>query len=89
MSDTITDVIPSALPPTEEELAAWRALSREDQIARYREALQAPDTQRISSTTMADIREAAHKRVAARCGSLFVLRLRAGRGHSAPDFCTL
>ena len=68
MSDTITDVTPSALPPTEEELVAWRALSREEQIARYREALEAPDTQRLSFATMAGIREAARQRLATRHG---------------------
>ena len=66
MSDIATRPIPSALPPTEAELAAWRALSRDEQLARYREALNAPDAARVGEATMADVLTAARKRVAAR-----------------------
>ena len=66
MSDIATRPIPSALPPTEAELAAWRALSRDEQLARYREALDAPDAARVGEATMADVLTAARRRVAAR-----------------------
>lgn len=68
MTDTTTRAMPSALPPSEAELAEWQALSREEQLARYREVLQHPDTQRISSATMSDIRAMAQQRAAARRG---------------------
>jgi hypothetical protein len=68
MTDTTTRPLPSALPPTEAELAAWQALSRDEQIARYREALQAPEAGRVSKATMADVLTAARQRVAARRG---------------------
>ncbi len=57
---------PSPLPPTEAELAAWHALSRDEQLARYREALHHPDCDRIIKATMADVLTRARKRVAAR-----------------------
>jgi hypothetical protein len=57
---------PSPLPPTEAELAAWHALTREEQVARHREALQHPDCQRISDASMTDVMAQARKRVAAR-----------------------
>jgi hypothetical protein len=65
MTEITTRALPSALPPTEEELAAWRALSRDEQLIRYRNALQAPDAARA---TMADVLTAARQRVAARRG---------------------
>jgi hypothetical protein len=68
MTETATHPFPSALPPTEAELAAWRALSRDEQLARYREALQAPDAQSVSKATMADVLATARQRVAARRG---------------------
>ena len=66
MSDIATRPIPSALPPTEAELAAWRALSCDEPLVRYREALNAPDAARVGEATMADVLTAARKRVAAR-----------------------
>ncbi len=48
MTETATRPLLSALPPTEAELAAWHALSREEQLAGFREALQAPDAGRVS-----------------------------------------
>jgi hypothetical protein len=68
MSEIATHPSPSALPPTEAELAAWQALSRDEQLARYREALLAPDAARVSEATMADVLTAARQRVAARRG---------------------
>jgi hypothetical protein len=47
MTEITTRALLSELPPTEAELAAWHGLSREEQFARYREALQAPDAGRV------------------------------------------
>ncbi len=55
MTDAKLRSPPSALPPTEAELAAWNALTREEQISRYREYLNHPDSQRVSSASMADV----------------------------------
>jgi hypothetical protein len=66
MTDATTRSVPSALPPNEAELAEWQALSREEQLARYREVLLHPDCQRISSATMNDIRAEAQRRAARR-----------------------
>jgi hypothetical protein len=68
MTETTARPFPSALPPTEEELAVWRSLSRDEQLARYREALQAADVQRVSKANMADVLAIARQRVAARPG---------------------
>jgi hypothetical protein len=68
MTEIATRPFPSALPPTEAELAAWRALSRDEQLTRYRDALQAPDAGRVSKATMADVLTTARQRVAARSG---------------------
>ncbi|WP_158813884.1 hypothetical protein [Methylocapsa sp. S129] len=57
--------MPSATP-TEAELAAWAALSREAQVSRYREALTHPDCCAVSGESMGDILAAARERVAAR-----------------------
>jgi hypothetical protein len=58
--------VPSALPPSEAELEAWHALSREEQLARYREALQNSGRKRVIGTSMAIILTEARRRVAAR-----------------------
>ncbi len=68
MTETATRAIPSAVPPTEAELAAWRALSREEQLARYRDALTASDAGRVGKSTMADVLTMALQRVADRRG---------------------
>jgi hypothetical protein len=68
MTDAPTRALPSALPPTEAELAKWEMLSREEQLDRYREVLRHPDCQRISGATMDDIRARAKQRAAARRG---------------------
>jgi hypothetical protein len=68
MTEITSRPFPSARPPTEAELAAWRALSREEQLIRHREALQAPDAARATKATMADVLAAARQRVAARRG---------------------
>ena len=66
MSTTTTRAIPSPLPPTEAELAAWNALTRDEQLARYREYLAHPDGDRVSGASMADVLAEARARVAAR-----------------------
>jgi hypothetical protein len=65
-TDAKARAMPSPLPPTEAELAEWNALSREEQIARYREYLTHPDCQRVSKASMADVLTAARVRVAVR-----------------------
>jgi hypothetical protein len=57
---------PSPLPPTEAELAAWQALSRDEQLRRYREALQHADCDTISDASFADVLARARRAVAAR-----------------------
>lgn len=66
MTDATTRAMPTALPPSEAELAEWQALSREEQLARYRKILLHPDCQRISNTTMNDVRAEAQRRAAHR-----------------------
>ena len=66
MTDAKTRAMPSPLPPTEAELAEWNALSREEQVNRYREALSHPDCDIVTETTMAEILAEAQARVAAR-----------------------
>jgi hypothetical protein len=61
-----------ALPPTAAELADWHALSREEQLARFREALQASDAGCVSKATMADVLAAGRR------GLRLSERLRAG-----------
>ena len=57
---------PSSLPPSQAEGEAWRALPRDEQVARYREVLHHPDRDRISDATMPDVLTKARRRVAAR-----------------------
>jgi hypothetical protein len=68
MSEIATRPVPSALLPTEAELAAWRALSRDEQLARARAVLQAPDAERVSEATTVDVLATARRRAAARSG---------------------
>ena len=60
-----TNILPSATP-TEAELGAWAALSRDEQMSRYREALTHPDCSAVTGDNMKDILEAARQRVASR-----------------------
>lgn len=53
---------------TPEDDAAWEAMTREEQLAALRALANHPDTNTSSDVTMADIREAARKRSAARNG---------------------
>ena len=59
---------PSPLPPTKAELAAWNALTREEQVARYREFFAHPDSNTISPETPEQILAAARAQAAARRG---------------------
>jgi hypothetical protein len=65
-TETRTDAVPSALPPTEAELAAWNALTRDEQIARYRAVLTSPPCQTVTTASMDDIRDAARQRLVVR-----------------------
>jgi hypothetical protein len=57
---------PSPLPAGEDELAAWNALTRDEQIARYREYLAHADCSSLTNDTPDDILAAARAKVAAR-----------------------
>lgn len=60
------DVMPSATAGNEAEEAAWNALSREEQVRRYREVLGQPACDIITDDSMSDILAAARQRVATR-----------------------
>ncbi|CCE01134.1 hypothetical protein [Bradyrhizobium sp. STM 3809] len=66
MANKQTRLLPSALPPSGTELALWQRLSREEQIARYREVLEHPDSLRISGSTTSDVLAKARRRAAGR-----------------------
>lgn len=72
MSDTDTK-LPKPLPamPTEAEIAAWSALTREEQLAALRAELDHPDCDRQSVATLEDIR---------REGQTAAVRQRQGHG---------
>jgi hypothetical protein len=63
---TPDEALPSPLPPTEAELGAWNALTRDEQITLYRDYLSHPDCDRVSSASMADILAQARANVAGR-----------------------
>jgi hypothetical protein len=63
MSDRLSGVMPSATP-TDEEIAAWNELSREEQLKRYRELFSHPDCNTVSGATMDDILAEARRRSA-------------------------
>jgi hypothetical protein len=52
--DTPASVMPSATP-TEADLAAWQALSRDEQLRRLRASLSQPDCSTVSSRAMSEI----------------------------------
>jgi hypothetical protein len=66
MPDTKTHAMPSALPPCEAELAEWNALTRDEQIARYREFFAHPDCNIFTDETAEEIIAAAQTQAAAR-----------------------
>jgi hypothetical protein len=51
---TISVVTPSATP-TEQEIAAWEQLPREEQLRRMREVFSSPNASTPCGTTMAEI----------------------------------
>jgi hypothetical protein len=66
MPDIKTDAMPSALPPSEAELAEWNALTRDEQIARYREFFAHPDCDIFTDETIEEIIAAVRAQAAAR-----------------------
>ncbi|MCX7382929.1 MAG: hypothetical protein NT133_16295 [Alphaproteobacteria bacterium] len=64
MSKIATRPVPSALPPSAAELAAWQFLIRDEQIARTRDTLLAPEARRVSEASMDDVLIVGRKRVA-------------------------
>ena len=63
MSATLTEVMPSTTP-SDEEIAAWEKLSREEQLERLRLEMAHPDCDLIATDTMADILALARQRAA-------------------------
>lgn len=63
---TPTEIAPSATIADEADLAAWNALSRDEQVRRYRDALAHPACDTLTADSMSDILAAARQRVAAR-----------------------
>ena len=63
--DTVSDVMPSA-PPSEEEIAAWNALPRDEQLRRMQDALNHPDCNTACKLDMDEILRLARQRVADR-----------------------
>jgi hypothetical protein len=61
MPDTKNGAMPSALPPSEAELAEWNALTRDEQIARYREFFVHPDCDTFTDETAEEIIAAARR----------------------------
>jgi len=49
------DHVSLSATPTEEEIRAWEALSREEQLRRLRSALTHPDCATATTATMSDI----------------------------------
>ena len=66
MTMTKPRAMPSPLPPTEAELAEWNALTRDEQLARYRELFAHPDCDTFTNETPNQILVAAREQVAAR-----------------------
>jgi uncharacterized protein YbaP (TraB family) len=60
-TDTLDQVMPSATP-TEEEIRAWQALPRDEQLRRLRAVLMHPDCATETSATMSEILKEAHSR---------------------------
>jgi len=66
MPDAKTRAMPSALPPSEAELAVWNALTRDEQIARYQEFFAHSDCNTFTDETAEDIIATARARAKAR-----------------------
>jgi hypothetical protein len=63
--DTLSRVLPTATP-TEEDLRAWEAMPRDEQLRLLRMALTHPDCGTATAATMSDILAEARKRADAR-----------------------
>ena len=68
MSETKSLATPSSLPPSRLDLEEWNALSREEQVSRYRDALADPECFVVTDKTMDEIRIEARLRFNARHG---------------------
>jgi hypothetical protein len=66
MPQTTNDPLMPSATPTKAELAAWTALSRDEQIRRYQELFRHPDCNSFTTETPDDILAAARRRVATR-----------------------
>jgi hypothetical protein len=64
---TLDRVLPSATP-SEEDIRAWAALPREEQLRSLRAALTHPDCSTVSPATMSEILAEARRRADARAG---------------------
>jgi hypothetical protein len=64
MSDTITTAIPvmPSATPSEDEIAAWEALPRDEQLRRLRALLSSEEASTATDTTMAEILAEARRR---------------------------
>lgn len=63
--DTLDGVMPSATP-TEDDIRAWDALPRDEQLRRLRESLTQPECSTPVADTMSDILKLARARADAR-----------------------
>jgi uncharacterized protein YbaP (TraB family) len=55
MIDALIDTVMPSASPTEEEIAAWLELPRDEQLRRMRQMLTSPEASNPCSTTMAEI----------------------------------
>ncbi len=63
--EEIAALMPAVMPspvPTRAEAAAWSRLPHEQQLRRYRQALDHPDANTVSADSMDDILAEAHRR---------------------------
>ena len=56
MNTIAKDAVPSATP-SDEEIAAWKALPRDEQVRRTQQALAHADCSKIGTATMDELRE--------------------------------
>jgi hypothetical protein len=68
LDQTGIDTGVTARPPNEAEMAAWRALTRDEQVRLYQEALAHPDCGVATDDSMEDILAEAKARLARRRG---------------------
>lgn len=64
-ADKSTRTMPSAIP-TDDEIAAWADLPRDEQVRRYQALFGHPDCNSFTTDTVDDVLAAARERVAAR-----------------------